>query len=471
MKIGLMWFKNDLRLHDNEALTRAISECDQIISCYCVEQSWYQQLDLGFRKSDINRFTFLEQSVTNLKNKLEALGGHLLIGNTTALEFIPSLIKDYDISIVYAESEYAAEELNLIDELKAKTLKVDYQFYWGKTLYHLDDIPFSIDKIPLTSKAYRIPTAKQSEPRDILIAPKHLSAHPEITSTDFPSFKIYGFTPEQYRNSKPYLSGGEDAALKRLKHYTFETQLLTEYRWTRNKSLGLDYSSKFSPYLALGCLSPRLVYRAVKKYERDIKKNQSTWWLIFEHVWRDYFTFKSMRMGNKIFKTEGFKDKKVNFENNIEYFKRWCDGLTGIPFIDAHMRQLNETGYMSNRGRVNCASYLVHDLNIDWTWGAAYFECKLIDYDVSSNWLNWHVQAYEIYYTNPVHQSNKYNAQEFIRQWIPELSTNSDIEVLIPWEFDLSDYPKPIALYKKWSRSINRIIDSSKSKDTQQVLM
>jgi deoxyribodipyrimidine photo-lyase len=90
--------------------------------------------------------------------------------------------------------------------------------------------------------------------------------------------------------------------------------------------------------------------------------------LIFELVWRDYFTFKSMRFGDLIFKMEGFK-------NNQIHFKRWQDGQTGIPFIDAHMRQLNQTGYMSNRGRVNCASYLVQDLKIDWTWGAAYFDC------------------------------------------------------------------------------------------------
>lgn len=121
------------------------------------------------------------------------------------------------------------------------------------------------------------------------------------------------------------------------------------------------------------------------------------------------------------------------------------------------MRQLNQTGFMSNRGRVNCASYLVHDLKIDWTWGASYFESKLIDYDVSSNWMNWHMQAFEIWYTNPVHQSNKYKSHDFIRKWIPELSAYGNKEVLIPWKFEVPDYPKPIEIYKKWSRAINLI--------------
>ena len=164
-----------------------------------------------------------------------------------------------------------------------------------------------------------------------------------------------------------------------------------------------------------------------------------------------------MRFGNLIFRSVGYKNKKIDWENNPEKFKRWCQGTTGIPFVDAHMRQLNQTGYMSNRGRVNCASYLVHDLKIDWTWGASYFESKLIDYDVSSNWMNWHMQAFEIWYTNPVHQSNKYKAQDFIRKWIPELSDLSNREVLIPWEFKVAKYPDPIEVYKKWSRAISLI--------------
>lgn len=171
-----------------------------------------------------------------------------------------------------------------------------------------------------------------------------------------------------------------------------------------------------------------------------------------------------MRFGNQIFMTEGFKSKRIDFENDQEKFLRWQNGKTGIPFIDAHIRQLNQTGYMSNRGRVNCASYFVHDLKIDWTWGAAYFESKLIDYDVSSNWLNWHVQAFEIYYTNPVHQSLKYKANDYIRKWVKELKDVQDNQIHAPWLFpelmDEIDYPKPIAVYKKWQRSINNITKS-----------
>lgn len=457
VKRGLVWFKNDLRLHDNEALCKAVLECDELVFCYCVDPAHFTKLDLGFKKADINRFKFLEQSVNDLQHHLEKLGAHLIISEESATSTIPQLINEFDLTDIYAEEEYASQELTVIEDLKNKLPAINFHFFWGKTLYHKNDIPFQIETIPLTSKAYRIPAGQEAEPRKTFETLEQLKSCKDAKSTMFPSFKQYGFAKKEYDEAVPFLTGGETLALERLQYYTFKSELLTGYRWSRNRSEGLDYSSKFSPYLALGCISPRTIFEVVKEYEQFIKKNQSTWWLIFELVWRDYFTFKGMRFGDQIFQTKGYKDKEVEFENDPEKFKRWCDGNTGIPFVDAHMRQLNETGYMSNRGRVNCASYFVHDLKIDWTWGAAYFESKLIDYDVSSNWMNWHMQAFEIYYTNPVHQSNKYKSQDYIRKWIPELREKNNIEVLIPWEFDIPDYPKPIELYQKWTRAINLI--------------
>lgn len=457
-KRGLVWFKNDLRLHDNEALIRAQEQCEDLLFCYCIEKKDFDVLNLGFRKKDIIRFRFLQQSILDLRKNLESLGGHLIVGEISALLTLPELIEQYGITDVFAETEYASYEITLVNQVTNAVPKTRFHFFWGKTLYHKDDIPFEISKIPLTSKAYRIPVGQKAEPRETFSRPTKLNAVSNVKTDEFPSDKIYGFKKNEDKNLKPFVEGGETAALERLEYYTFKSELLTGYRWSRNKSDGLDYSSKLSPYLALGCISAREIYKRVNDYEVKVKKNQSTWWLVFELVWRDYFTFKGMRFGSSIFQTKGYKNKDVVWENDALKFEKWCSGSTGIPFVDAHMRQLNQTGYMSNRGRVNCASYLVHDLKIDWTWGASYFESKLIDYDVSSNWMNWHMQAFEIWYTNPVHQSNKYKAQQFIREWIPELLDRNDIEVLIPWEFDISAYPKPIEIYKKWGRAINLIL-------------
>ena len=465
---GLVWFKNDLRLHDNEALCQAISSAQELLFVYCVDKRLFDNLNLGFKKAGYNRFQFLRQSVLDLQQSLEAIGGHLHIITGIPEVELPELIRKYKISAIYGEMEYAPEELAVVNAVQ-KSLKDEVQFnmFWGKTLYHIDDIPFTIPKIPLTSKAYRIPTSKEAEVRAVFKAPAAVIAIQGINSNEFPDEDEFAFAKaqvtktesENYKPIAPYIEGGETAGLRRLNHYSFETQQLTNYRWTRNRSLGMEYSSKFSPYLALGCLSPRLIYEYVKEYERTIKKNQSTWWIVFELVWRDYFTFKGMRIGNSIFHTEGFRKKDLVFDNNNELFSRWCDGMTGIPFVDAHMRQLNQTGYMSNRGRVNCSSFLVHDYKIDWTWGASYFESKLIDYDVSANWMNWHMQAYEIWYTNPVHQSLKYKANDFIKKWIPELNKLEDNHIHAPWllENQPDNYPKPIEVYIKWSRSVNNI--------------
>ncbi len=465
-KNTLVWFKNDLRIHDNEVLCKAISTGFPLVCLYVVDERLYQRTTLGFRKADVNRVLFLKRSLEDLQQRLEAINGHLIIETGIPEVIVARYAENLSCDTIYAEEEYAWEELQVIKKLKENLgVAIQLNLTWGKTLYHIGDIPFTIDKIPLTSKAYRIPTGKQTQVREPFLAPDSIKSAAGITSTDFPDYKALGFSAKEIEEVEPYVEGGETAGLERLHHYTFETEQLTHYRWTRNRSLGMEYSSKFSPYLALGCISARTIYQKVKHYEELIKKNQSTWWIVFELVWRDYFTFKGMRMGNQIFKTEGFRKKSVEFTNNETHFERWCNGTTGIPFIDAHMRQLNKTGYMSNRGRVNCASFLVHDYKIDWTWGAAYFESRLIDYDVSANWMNWHMQAYEIWYTNPVNQQLKYKAKEFIQKWIPELAHLETNAIYIPWHeavqpLQTNDYPAPVEVFSKWSRAINLILKS-----------
>ena len=459
MKKGMLWFKNDLRLHDNESLVKAIENQYEIICVYCIDPRWFQFTEYNFRKMGVNRYIFLKQCLEDLRENLKKIGGDLLVIVGEPENEIPKIVAQYEIEAIFAEQEYASEENTMVGKLIENLPKnFNFQWSWGKTLYHLDDIPFDIHEIPLTSKAFRINTTKTTNIRQTLAIPENISFIKFSQSTDLPSLSALGFSDEELKNHSPFLEGGESKALERLNYYLYETQLLTNYKWTRNKSLGKDFSSKFSAYMALGCLSPRMIYEQVKHYEATIKKNISTWWLIFEVVWRDFFTFKLMRFQHKVFQTSGIKGKPTTFENNEKWFEKWCSGNTGIPFVDANMRQLNQTGFMSNRGRVNCSSFLIYDYRIDWTWGAAYFESKLIDYDVASNWLNWHTQAFEIWYTNSVNQPLKYKEQQFIREWVPELKHLNDQEVLIPWESEeVKNYPKPVEIFSKWNRAISAI--------------
>jgi deoxyribodipyrimidine photo-lyase len=149
--------------------------------------------------------------------------------------------------------------------------------------------------------------------------------------------------------------------------------------------------------------------------------------MIFELIWRDYFRFSAWKHGDKIFWPSGIQGKKRDWLQNNEEFQKWAEGNTGIPFIDANMRELNATGFMSNRGRQNVASFLAQNLNIDWRMGAEYFESLLLDYDPCSNYGNW---AYNTTvghdprnrYFNIIGQAQKYDAKgEYVRHWLPEL--------------------------------------------------
>ena len=184
--------------------------------------------------------------------------------------------------------------------------------------------------------------------------------------------------------------GGETEGINRIQTYFFDTKSIFNYKETRNGLVGENYSTKFSAWLALGCLSPREIYRQLKEYESLYSANESTYWLKFELLWRDYFRFMMKKYNYKYFLQHGIQTKKDTLnEHNQDLLQQWIDGRTGLDFVDANMLELKLTGFMSNRGRQNVASYLCNDLKLDWRYGAAYFEQQLIDYDVCSNWGNW----------------------------------------------------------------------------------
>ena len=198
--------------------------------------------------------------------------------------------------------------------------------------------------------------------------------------------------------------------------------------------LGSNYSSKFSPWLAAGCLSPRVIVAEVKKYEEQRIKNKDTYWMVVELHFRDYFKFYSLYHGSKIYHQwgpRGIKNRNISLEwsPNFELLQRWITGQTGNPFIDSNMIELNLTGFMSNRGRQIVASYLTRDLCVDWRYGAMYFESRLIDHDPALNWGNWTYAAgvgsdprEDRYFLIPK-QVNQYDPEHrYIHHWIEETS-------------------------------------------------
>ena len=157
--------------------------------------------------------------------------------------------------------------------------------------------------------------------------------------------------------------------------------------------VGKDYSSKLSAWLANGSISARTIYWEVQQFEKKIVKNEDTYWLIFELIWRDYFKYISLKHGNKIFQLNGILQKEYHWNQNTKAFHQWTNGTTPEHFVNANMIELQKTGWMSNRGRQNVASYWAKEWEQDWRIGAAYFESMLIDYDVHSNYGNWMYNA------------------------------------------------------------------------------
>ena len=261
--------------------------------------------------------------------------------------------------------------------------------------------------------------------------------------------------------------GGETAALERLQHYFWDADRLQVYKETRNGMLGADYSSKFSPWLANGSLSPRKVHAEVQRYERARKKNNSTYWMIFELIWRDYFRFVCAKYGRKVFRKSGIRGLPIAWQQDWKRFDLWREGETGYPLIDANMKELAATGFMSNRGRQNVASFLTKNLGIDWQMGAEWFESMLIAYDVCSNWGNWNYtagvgnDARGFRYFNIPKQSKDYDPNgDYVKHWLPALKELPAKKVHSPWKlqpveqkrFDMRlgvDYPNPVVNLQK----------------------
>ena len=229
------------------------------------------------------------------------------------------------------------------------------------------------------------------------------SNNPIIVSTTYmPTLLDLGYTPEQvaetqYHDPRGFshiFKGGATAGMARVQEYIWEQDLLHTYFETRNGMIGADYSTKFSPWLAAGCISPRMIVAECQKYERTRIKNKSTYWVVFELLWRDFCKFFVLKHTTKIFRINGIlknDDDDATEQRKWNYydpsFEAWKEGKTGYPLVDANMREMKATGFMSNRGRQNVASFLALDLQFDWRYGGDWFESTLIDYDVYSNWV------------------------------------------------------------------------------------
>ena len=421
---ALVWFRNDLRLHDHQALSEAIQHHSHCLAIYSDKPKTLKHTGLSspgaFRKQ------FINEALIDLSQSLAALNIPLLVLDEPATEAIPKLIHEHKVDAVYAHREHAFEEKNDEQSLR-NALNIPLKLYEGGFLVMPDDLPFADDKIPDIFTQFRKKVEALSTFRAPLPAPTKVMQPLELQASTLNP----GSNTVDARTAFPF-RGGEKAALQHLKTYIWENQYISTYKETRNGLLGSAYSSKMSPWLACGSLSPRKIYQEVKRFEQEVIANDSTYWLIFELLWRDYFRHVYRKFGARFFHRNGLalRPSPKKMRKNTDIFRRWTEGQTAEPFVDANMRELKLTGFMSNRGRQNVASFLVNDLGIDWRWGAEYFQHQLIDYDVYSNWGNW---AYvsgvgndprEDRYFNVRKQAQMYDPDGlFVKTWIGSLES------------------------------------------------
>ncbi|XP_027114246.2 cryptochrome DASH, chloroplastic/mitochondrial isoform X1 [Coffea eugenioides] len=446
--VAIVWFRSDLRILDNEALIKAWLSSQALLPVYCVDPRLFTSSThyFGFPKTGVLRAQFLMESLADLKNNLKSRGLDLLIKQGKPEDILPLLAKAHGAHTVFAQKETCSEELN-VERLVAKNLRrVDQpllkglstkpesktgtklQLIWGGSLYHIDDIPFDCKCLPDVYTQFRKSVESKSTVRACSKIPTTLGPPPNISDWGtVPEITELGFQKPKVEKGMRFV-GGESAALSRLHEYFWKKDLLRIYKETRNGMLGPDYSTKFSPWLAAGNLSARFIYEEVKRYEAERQSNNSTYWVLFELIWRDYFRFLSIKEGNTLFNPGGPRKVEVNWNQDSILFDAWRDGHTGYPLIDANMRELSTTGFMSNRGRQIVCSFLVRDMGIDWRMGAEWFESCLLDYDPCSNYGNWTYGAgvgndprEDRYFSIPKQAQNYDPEGEFVAYWLPEL--------------------------------------------------
>jgi deoxyribodipyrimidine photo-lyase len=381
----LVWFRNDLRIHDNEILLEAVRKADKVLPVYCFDPYYFQLNPSGNPKTGSFRARFLLEAVADLRKNLQTYGAELIIRIGDPAEVLPQLAEQYQVNEVYHHREVAYEETEISEKVETALwkMRLNLKHFIGHTMYHKEDLPFPIKDIPDSFAVFKKKVDRDSNVRPCVATPEHIDT-PQITDAgELPTLQQLGLSePIDDPRATNYFQGGETAALVQLHNYFSKADQLVKGKG-RNGSVNM--SSKLSAWLSVGCISPRQVYWEIFKQNQD--GSVPAGMLKLELLWRDYFRFMFKKHGQKFIKA-----KKADTEapaTNDAGFEKWKAGKTGVPFIDACMHELNATGYICSQCRQIVASYLVNDLKADWTKGATYFEEKLIDYSPASNWGNW----------------------------------------------------------------------------------
>ncbi len=400
--ISLFWFRRDLRLHDNVALYHALQSEEKILPIFIFDIDILEKIP----KNDA-RISFIHKELNIMNEHLQSFEAGINMFHGNPKEVFQSLIEKYHIVKVFTNHDYEPyaikRDLEIKELLASNT--IEFHTYKDQVIFERNEItkkdgtPYVV-YTPYSKKwmeAYHI-NAQKNYPSEDLLSGFYSSVKPTVLTLD-----DIGFTETRIP----------------IKNYIFNSRIINEYEETRNFP-ALDNTSKLGPHLRFGTVSVRQMASRADAQENKI--------FLKELIWREFFMQILWHFPQT--HKDSFKSKydRINWRNNEEEFKKWCNGTTGYPMVDAGMRQLNETGFMHNRVRMLVGSFLCKHLLIDWRWGEAYFAEKLHDYEMSSNVGNWQWVAgtgvdaspyFRIF--NPTSQIQKFDKElKYIQKWVPD---------------------------------------------------
>ncbi|WP_440120728.1 cryptochrome/photolyase family protein [Tenacibaculum sp. Ill] len=410
-KVSVFWFRRDLRLEDNKGLHEALQSGHKVIPLFIFDKDILENLP----KNDA-RVTFIYQTLQKIDKELRKHQSSLIIKKGKPLEVWRELIEEYTIQGVYTNKDYepyaTKRDKEIADFLTSKGIR--FNAFKDQVIFEENEV-LKNDGTPYT----------------VFTPYKNKWLQNFFEKKDTQGFTIDFVNFYQFSSEFPSLAfvGFEESTIKVKPYNLSNLDLYDEVRDFPAE----DKTSYLSPYLRFGLVSTRKMVRFA------LTTNET---FLSELIWREFFMQILYHFPKVV--TQNFKQKydAVPWRNKEEEFRKWCEGNTGYPMVDAGMRELNETGYMHNRVRMITAGFLCKHLLIDWRWGEAYFAEKLLDYDLSANNGNWQWAAgtgcdaapyFRVF--NPESQLKKFDKDlQYVRKWIKD--------------FDELTYPQPMVEHK-----------------------
>jgi deoxyribodipyrimidine photo-lyase len=415
-KITIFWFRRDLRLNDNTGLYHALKNNDAVLPLFIFDSHILDPLpDLEDR-----RVSFIYHELQKINSILTDLGSTLIIKIGDPLDIWKFLVEDWNISSVYTNTDYEPYAIERDDQIKnlLREKGIAYHSYKDQVIFEKDEI------LKDDGKPYSVFTPFKS---------RWLDTFAEIHCTEFKTDTL--FSNFQKTDAGSFPSPGKIGFKNNKFRYPpaeVDTGIIQNYHKTRDFP-AIQGTSRIGLHLRFGTIS-------IRELVKKVKKLNSTF--LSELIWREFFMmilYHHPRVANEPFK---LKYRDIQWINDENHFRSWCEGKTGYPMVDAGMRELNKTGYMHNRVRMITASFLTKHLLVDWRWGEKYFADKLLDFELSSNNGNWQWAAgcgcdaapyFRIF--NPTTQIKKFDPdRKYIKKWVPEHNDSS--------------YPKPVIEHK-----------------------